>query len=171
MPIIDVILIVILAGFVFYGLFFGFIRTLGAFVGLFVAAFVAGRLYLPVSEYADRFFWGYDNLGKAAVFLVLFSLCGKLASLFFYILHKSLSLISIIPFVKTINRLGGLVFGFACGSLVIGLSLHFVSGNVLIGQWLSGWLGNSQFAPFFLKFANVLLPFFPEALGRIKGII
>jgi uncharacterized membrane protein required for colicin V production len=171
MPIIDVILVVILAGFVFYGLFFGLIRTLGTFLGLLVAAFVASRLYLPVSLWLEQFFFGYVNLGKILVFLILFSLVNRLVGFLFYLLDRSLKLISIIPFVKSFNRLGGLVLGFCTGSLTIGLFLFFISRYAFIDQWAGRWLTQSELAPFFLKFANLLLPLLPEMLKKLQSLI
>ncbi|HAM88925.1 MAG: Colicin V production protein [Candidatus Falkowbacteria bacterium GW2011_GWC2_38_22] len=170
MPIIDVILVVILAGFVFYGLFFGLIRTLGAFVGLLVAAFLASRLYLPVSVWVNSFFFGYANLGKVLVFVLLFSLINRLVSFLFYLLHSGFNLISIIPFLKTFNRLGGVVLGFLTGSLSIGLFLYFVSRYSVIEHWFGQWLSQSEFAPFFLKFANALLPLLPEILKKLQSL-
>lgn len=171
MPIIDVILIVILSGFVFYGLFFGLIRTLGAFVGVFAGALLASRLYIPVSAWLEGFFFGYNNLGKVLVFLILFTLINRLVGLAFYLLDKSFKLISIIPFIKSFNRLGGAILGFFTGSFTIGLVLYVISRYVLLDFWLGKWLTASDLAPFFLKFANLLLPLLPEILRKLKNLI
>ena len=170
MLLIDVILIVVLAGFVFYGLFFGFIRTLGVFIGLIAAAFLASRLYLPVAYWLESFFFGYNNLGKILIFVVLFILINRLTGFLFYLLNKTFNLISIIPFLKTFNRLGGAVLGFLTGALSIGLFIYVISRYSLIETLFGNWFAQSEFAPFFLKFANVLLPLLPEALKRLKSL-
>lgn len=170
MPFIDVILVVILSGFVFYGLFFGLIRTLGAFLGLLAAAFIASRLFLPVSLWINSFFFGYANLGKILVFLILFSLINRLVGFLFYLLDRAFNLISIIPFLKTFNRLGGVILGFLTGSLCIGLFIYVISRYSLIDHWFGNWLAQSELAPFFLKFANLLLPFLPEVLKKMRSL-
>ena len=76
MPIIDVILLIILFGFIFYGLFFGFIRTIGVLIGVIVGALLASHFYLYVSELVNYFFFGYNNLGKVLIFIILFSIIG-----------------------------------------------------------------------------------------------
>lgn len=171
MPIIDVILLIILSGFVFYGLFFGLIRTVGTFLGMIIGAVLASRLYLPVSVWLDTFFFGYHNLGKIIVFLILFSLINRLTGFVFYLLDKTFNLISIIPFLKTINRLGGAVLGFLSGSFSIGLVLYVASKYSILESFFGKWLVGSQFANFFLKFTKVLLPLLPEVLKKIQGLI
>lgn len=171
MPTIDVIMIVILSGFIFYGLFFGLIRTLGAFLGVFVAAILASRFYLPVSEWVDSFFFGYNNLGKVLVFVILFGLINRLTGFLFYLLDRVFNLISIIPFLKTFNRLLGAVLGFLTGSLTLGLILFVASRYTLTEHWFATWLEQSQLAPFFLKLTSILWPLLPDLLTKLKSLI
>jgi uncharacterized membrane protein required for colicin V production len=171
MPIFDIILVFILAGFVFYGLFFGLIRTIGAFLGVIIAAFVASRLYVPVSDWIEPIFYGYLNLGKVLIFLILFSLINRLVCFLFYLLDKAFNIISIIPFLKTFNRLGGMALGFLTGSLAIGLVLYVMSKYAVVSHWTGEWLEGSEFAPFFLKVNNALLPILPEMLKKIQALI
>ncbi len=171
MPIIDVVLLIILSGFVFYGLFFGLIRTVGTFLGMIIGAVLASRLYLPVSGWLSNFFFGYNNLGKVVVFLILFSLINRLTGFAFYLLDKTFNLISIIPFLKTINRLGGAVLGFLTGSLSIGLVLYVASKYSILESFFGKWLIDSQFSHFFIKFTDFLLPLLPEVLKKIQGLI
>lgn len=171
MSIFDVVLIIVLFGFIFYGLFFGFIRTLGGLIGVFVGAFLASRFYLSVSDWADQWFFGYYNLGKIAVFFILFSLISKLTSFAFYFIDRIFNIISIIPFLKTFNRLLGAILGFLTGSLCLGLFVYVASRYSLVGNWLGDNLVNSQVAPFFLKFGDFLVPLLPEILKKLQSII
>ena len=170
MPTIDVILLIVLSGFIFYGLFFGFIRTLGSFVGVFVGAFLASRLYLPISDWADQWFLGHESLGKIIVFFILFSIISKLTSLVFYLVDRIFNVISIIPFLKTINRLLGALLGFLTGALCIGLFLYIASRYSLIDSWLGKFLAGSQTADYYLKFADYLVPLLPEVLKKLQSI-
>lgn len=167
----DVVLLISLAGFVFYGIFFGLIRTFGTFAGVLVGAFLASRFYLPISDWLNSFFFGYENLGKVLVFILLFSLFNRLTGFAFYLLDRAFNIISIIPFLKTFNRLGGAILGFITGSLILGLILYVASKYAIVGYWFGDNLVNSKVAPFLLKVANFLLPLLPEVLKKIQSLI
>jgi membrane protein required for colicin V production len=171
MSIFDVVLIVILAGFTFYGLFFGLIRTFGTFAGVLVGAFLASRFYLPVASWLNSFFFGYGNLGKVLVFILLFSLFNRLTGFVFYLIEKAFNLISIIPFLKTFNRLAGAILGFLTGSLILGLILYVASRYAIIGNWFGDNLVSSKITPFLLHVANFLLPLLPEMLKKLQSLI
>ena len=171
MPIIDVILVIIISGFVFYGLFFGLIRAVGLLFGLFAGAWVAGHYYLLAFSYVQGMFMGRDNFGKVVVFLFVFSLVQKLVMIMVSLLDKLFGLVSIIPFLKTINKVAGAALGFAEGSLFIGLMIYVSARYSFIDHWFGAWLVSSKLAPFFLKFANIILPFLPEFLKQLKSLI
>lgn len=170
-PFVDVILIIIIAGFVFYGLFFGLIRMFGACIGIIAATVLASRFYLFIFDYIEPFLFGRDNLGKVLSFFILFSLISKLVSLVFYFFDKAFSFLTIIPFLKSLNKIGGALFGFLAGSLSVGLLLFVSSKYAIIDNWFGTWLAGSKVAPLILDFAKILLPLLPEALRSLKGII
>lgn len=167
----DGFLLILLSGFVFYGLFFGLIRSFGSFVGVILGAILASRFYLIVSDIIEPIFFGYNNLGKVLTFLVLFTLVNRLTGLGFYLLEGAFKLISIIPFLKSINKLAGALFGFLTGSLSIGLVLYVISRYAILEHWLGKWLVNSKLAPMFLKINEIILPLLPEMLKKLKSLI
>lgn len=171
MVIFDVVLLIILAGFVFYGLFFGLIRTLGSLVGIVAGAWLASRYYLAVFDWAENLFFGYGNLGKVVCFILLFVIINRLIGFGFSLLNKAFNIIAIIPFLKTINRLAGAILGFIEGGLVLGLILYVAAKYSFIGSLFGDWLSGSQVAPFLLKFVNVLLPLLPEVLKKLQSLI
>ncbi len=171
MSIFDTILIVILSGFVFYGLFFGLIRTLGALIGAIIGAWVASHYYLSLFELIQGAFLGLDNFGRILSFLIVFSFTQKVVGLAFSLIDKTFNLLSIIPFLKTFNRLGGAILGFLEGSLVIGLFLFLIARYSFINHFLGDALVNSKLAAFFLKFVNIIFPLLPEILKQLKSII
>ena len=171
MALIDIILLLVLAGFVFYGLFFGLIKTTGSLAGVVVGAWIASRFYLVFFDWAKNLAFGYDNVGKVISFIICFVVVNRLIGLLFALADRAFNLISIIPFLKTLNRLGGAVLGLIEGGLVLGLLL-FVSGRyTVIDTWFAAWLTKSQLAPFLLKFTAVLQPLLPELLKQLKSII
>jgi uncharacterized membrane protein required for colicin V production len=165
MSIFDIILLVILAGFIFYGLFFGLIRTLGSLVGVAVGLWLTFVFYLSVFDWLKNLFLGHETLGKIITFIVLFTLINRLIGFIFAILDRTFDLLSIIPFLKTINRLAGAILGFVEGGLILGLILLGIS-YTSYGSWLT----YSQVAPSLIKFAKVILPLVPEVMGKIKEL-
>jgi len=171
MAIFDIVLLIILAGFVFYGLFFGLIRTLGSLVGVVVGAFVASHYYIPIFNWARDLFFGFDNLGKVIAFVLLFTLVNRLIGFIFIILDRTFDVISIIPFLKTFNRLAGAILGFIEGALVLGLILYVSARYSFLPGFFAEWLVNSRVVPFLLKFTNLLLPLLPDVLKKLKSLI
>jgi membrane protein required for colicin V production len=166
MGIFDVVLIIIIAGFVFYGLFFGLIRTIGSLVGMVGGLWFTMIFYLDVFEWVKNLFFGHELAGKIITFFIVFTIINRLVGFGFALLDKAFDLISIIPFLKTINRLTGAALGFIEGGLVLGLALLFISQTSL-----SGWLVGSKVAPFLVGFAKSVTPFLPGLLDKIKELI
>ena len=166
MSIIDAILLVILAGFVFYGLFFGLIRTFGSLVGMVVGLWLTFVFYLTVFGWVENLFFGHELAGKIITFIVLFTLINRLIGLIFAVLDRTFDLLSVIPFLKTINRLAGAALGFIEGGLVLGLVLLFVSESAF-----GGWLDASKVAPFLIGFAKAITPLLPGLLDRVRGLM
>lgn len=171
MTIFDVALIIILAGFAFYGLFFGFIRTLGALAGTVAGAWVAMKYHLLVFSWLQGLFFGLDNFGRVIVFILLFGLVHRLAVALFCLLDKAFDIISIIPFLKTINRLLGAFLGFILGSFVIGLIIYAGLSYPYIPGFFVSWINKSQVVPFLMKFVKILLPILPTLLEKLKNLV
>ncbi len=159
MTIFDFILLFIWAGFLFYGFFFGFIRTLGSLLGVIVGAWLASLFYLDFFNLIDPVFFGLDNVGKVISFLIVFIIITKIVSILVVIADKTFDIISIIPFLKTINRLLGAVLGFVEGVVVLGLIIYVLAVYGSSGGMVAGWLVNSQVVPHLLKLITVMLPF------------
>lgn len=170
-PIIDIILIIILAGFIFYGLFFGFIRTLGALAGLLGGAFVAVHYYGRAYELIQGVFLGYSGMGKVVTFLILFTIVNRLIVLLFSLINGAFDLISIIPFLKSINRLVGALFGLLLGASILGLLLYLISLSPFLADWLGKYLSDSKVMPYLMKVLGLIALFMPGMLEKISGLI
>ena len=166
MAIFDIVLLIILSGFIFYGLFFGLIRTLGSLIGMVGGLWFTFIFYLTVFDWVKNLFFGHELAGKIITFFILFTLINRLVGFIFALLDRTFDLISIIPFLKTINRLSGACLGFIEGGLVLGLALVFISQTAF-----SGWLNNSQVAPFLISYTKAILLLLPGLLNRIKEVI
>jgi membrane protein required for colicin V production len=165
----DVALLLFMAGFVFYGLFFGLIKTVGSLAGVVVGAWAASRLYLLFFGFAKSLAFGHDDWGKVVSFIICFVIINRLIGLIFALIDRAFNLISIIPFLKTINRLGGAILGFLEGGLVLGLMLYVIGRYPEVLGFLGNYTAKSQLTPFLLQFTGVLKPLLPELLKQIKS--
>ncbi len=170
-PIIDVIILLFLAGFVFYGLFFGLIKMVGYLVGLVVGAWVASHYYLVFYEWFKWLFFGHENVGKVISFIIVLAIVSRLVGIGFYLLEKLFNILSIIPFIKGINKLAGGIFGFIEGTFTFGLIIYVASRYTFIDSFLGKQLSVSKISPLLMKLINFMTPLFPEALKTLKSII
>ncbi len=171
MTFIDIILLTALAGFVFYGLFFGLVRTVGSLAGLLAGVWAAVMFSEITADWLSNLFLGFTSFGRIVTFILIFTLVNRLVAFGFAMLDRSFNLLSIIPFLKTINRLAGLVFGLLEGALAIGLVLYVVRTQPILGTLLDRQIAGSQFAPYFLAFVAALQPILPEVMDKFKFIL
>ncbi len=168
MLIIDIILLVILAGFIFYGFAVGLIRMIGSLVALVVGVWVASHYYLAAFDLVRNLFSKHSDIGKIISFVVLFILADSLVSLVFALLDRAFNLMALIPFVSLFNRLGGAILGLLEGAISLGVILLLIYRYNFIGLFFDRFLIGSRIAPFLIKTANVIAPLIPEILSRIK---
>ncbi|MCU0680457.1 MAG: CvpA family protein [Planctomycetes bacterium] len=171
LSIFDIVLIVIVAGFVFYGLFLGLIKMVGNLVGLVIGAWAASHFYLQLFGWLSQFIHGWDNTMKVVSFFIIFGLVSRLVVIAFSFVEKIFNILSIIPFLKLINRLAGAILGCLEGLLTVGIILFMISRYSVVSSLLGSWLVDSQITPYLLRFVNILSPFFPEALRLLKSIV
>ncbi|MCX6795636.1 MAG: CvpA family protein [Candidatus Falkowbacteria bacterium] len=171
MSIFDIVLLLILAGFVFNGLAKGLIRLFGRLVGVIVGAFVASHFYLVFFAWSKHLMNGHDNIGKVASFIIIFVVAAKLTDWAFIAIEKLFDLVSFIPFTKLINRILGGILGLVEGSLFLGLIIFVSSRYAIIGSLFGNQLIASKMAPFLLKVVNIMMPVLPEALKALQSIL
>ena len=110
MPLIDIILLIIIAGFGMFGLWFGLIHTLGSLIGTIAGIYLATRFYEPMAGWLTNITgWG-GNVPKVIMFIVAFIVINRLVGFAFWIVDKVLSLVTRLPFIAGINRFLGLIF-------------------------------------------------------------
>ncbi len=159
----DIILLIILGGFVLYGLWFGLIQTLGGLVGVIVGSLLASRMYIPIAAWITDIFGVGENLSKVIAFIIIFVIIQRLVGFIFYLVDRIFKFISIIPFLKSLNRLAGAVLGFIEGALVIGAILFFVA-QYPISETIENSLQESQVANRLVRSYRVLSPLLPQEL-------
>lgn len=167
MPLIDFLLIIVLLGFIWFGFWFGLIHTLGALVGTFLGAWLASRVYLPLYDLVVN--WtGYESEWiKIAIFIIIFIIINRLVGFGFYILDRTFRFVSFIPFLKTINRIGGAVLGLVEGAFSLGLILYF-TGTINLPLAVEQAILNSDIAQNLISFAGILIPLLPQVWDKFS---
>lgn len=169
MALFDLILLIILGGFVLFGFWFGFIHALGSLIGIVAGAFVAGHYYDSLAEWG-QFIWGGGDIGYVLAFVIILILVNRLVGLAFYAVDRMFELIALLPFLNSINRLTGALLGFLEGAFTIGIILFFLA-RYPVNEWLTLQLQSSSIAPWFVGMAAFLAPLLPELLRQLKGVI
>jgi uncharacterized membrane protein required for colicin V production len=170
MSLIDVILLIIIAGFGMFGLWFGLIHTLGSLIGTVAGAYLASRFYEPMANWLIGITgWG-ENISRVLMFIIAFIIINRLVGFGFWIVDKTLSIFTGLPFIRGINRFLGLVFGIFEGILTIGLIIYFIE-RFPLSTWLMERLADSTIAPFTTSLAAVLIPLLPDALRILRSTV
>ncbi|MBP6859022.1 MAG: CvpA family protein [Candidatus Magasanikbacteria bacterium] len=170
MSIFDISLLVLIAGFGLFGLWFGLVRTIGSLIGTVVGVYVASRYYEPLANWVIGFSGWSQNHVKVIVFIVSFLLITRLVGFVFWLLEKILSIFTRLPFLSGIDRILGFVFGLLEGAVVIGISLFFIARFPISLPFMEG-LAQSHVAPPLVRFASILIPLFPEALRILHSTV
>lgn len=173
----DIVLLVLIGGFVINGLFKGLIKLLGHLAGLIVGAYVASHFYLNFYALLSKWNWlkdwatDHENFAKVLAFIILFALVARLTALLFFVIEKIFNFIAVIPGSKYINNLLGAALGLLEGSLSVGLIIYVISRYTLISNFFGEQLTDSIVAPLLIKVVNIILPLLPEALKALRAII
>lgn len=173
LTILDLALILALFIFIALGFSMGLIQAIGAIVGVILGAMIANDYFKDFGNFLTPFFLGNSALALTISFIIIFSIVNRLVGLIFYVVGKFFNLLSIIPFLKTFNRLLGAIFGAIEGCLVLGLLIYFLSG-IQFWPWLNSTLAGSVIAPWLIYFAGILMPLIPQVatyLAQIKNNI
>lgn len=163
----DLVLAVLIAGFSLFGLWFGFVHTLGSLLGTVIGAYLASRWYEPVAQWIIHMTGWSENATRVVVFIGAFIIINRLVGFVFWIADKFLSIITRLPFIKSINHLLGLLLGLVEGLLTIGLILYFIERYPL-SQAIMARIGDSQVAPLARGVAEVLIPLLPMAIRALE---
>lgn len=166
----DIILLIILGGFTMFGLWFGFIHTLGSLIGTVVGAFVSSHFYAPIADWVAQATGGNQNLVNVIVFIIIFIVANRLVGFVFWLIEKAFNILKIVPFLSSINRLLGAILGLAEGILVLGLILFFIS-KFPFSDWILGSLLKSSVATTLINVSSVLWPLLPAALKQIQSVL
>ena len=167
MGLFDIILLIIIAGFGLFGLWFGFIHTMGSLVGTVVGAFVASRYYGSAADVLVNITGWSENVSRVLMFILVFLVINRFVGFLFWTLEKTLRIAVRLPFIQSINRILGLVLGVFEGLVTIGLILY-VMEVFPISDNISFMMAHSLVAPIALGISEILLPLLPEGMRLLE---
>lgn len=157
----DLIILILFAGFIGSGFWFGFVHTLGTIIGVVVGILAAGSLYGGISDFFQLFLVK-PQMADLIAFVVVFILTSQLVGWVARMFDKGFNLVKLFPFVSSANRLGGAMLGFVEGALVIGVVLY-VASSFNISPELSQAIDSSILAGLFMTIASIVTPLLPES--------
>lgn len=167
---VDVVLIAIIVVFAVVGFMLGLIQGIGALIGLAAGTWVAGQYFLPVGNYLTPLFLGHAVLAKIISFLLIFILINRLVGFVFWLIEKAFHIISIIPFLKSINKLGGVILGLIEGILFLGIIIFVIAKIAPDLALVKDHLNTSQVAHWVVLAATYINNLLPETVKQIKSI-
>ena len=170
MLVIDIILLVIIAAFALFGLWFGLIHTLGSLVGTIFGAVLATRYYDILGNWLASFFHWEGNGPQVLAFILAFIIINRIVGFLFWLLEKFFGIFTSLPFVKSLNKLLGLVMGAIEGLVSVGLIIYFINRFPLSAPFMTH-LSGSMIAPYAENAARILLPFVPATLKAVQTTI
>lgn len=161
MSAIDILILIIIAIFVWKGVRLGLIEAVGGLVGLFVGAYAAGRYYEAVAEAFSGALFNSPVFARVIAFILIFIAVNRAIALVFWILDKAFNIIAFIPFLKTFNRLLGGALGLVEALIFIAVLTIFLAGAPF-GDNIKSKMEASRFNSL-VKTAEVLArPFIPD---------
>lgn len=166
----DIILIIILAGFVLKGFRLGLIEGIGSLIGIIVGLLVAANYYVGLADSLEWVFMGSQTVAQIICFLLIFIVVNRLIATIFWIFDKMFKIIAIIPFLKTFNRLLGAALGFIEGVFVIGIVLHLLV-NLTQGVYWDNKVEESKAASIFQGATSIIVPLIPKGTDQLKDYI
>lgn len=132
MSYLDIILLVVLAGFTLFGFWSGFLQSIGSIIGAIAGAVLANQYFVPVSGWViARTGWG-ENTARVVTFLLLFIVMARIIGLVFWLAEKMLHLV---PFGRLVNRISGAAIGFIEGVIVVGVFMYLSDKLPLTGAF------------------------------------
>ncbi len=157
---IDIVLIVIILAFVFFGLFFGLIHTIASLITTILGLIIAMHFVDPAFK-SFGFILGGGDVARVVTFIFVFFLASRILGILLKLVGGLFSWFTYIPFATTINRLLGALFGFVEGIIVVGVVI-FYAMQILPDDTLMHALKGSFMAKFLMAIMSMLQVFFPE---------
>ncbi len=145
MNLVDILIWLVLLGFVFKGFTKGLVRQICSLLGFLVGGWAALKYYLYLAEASRHIIHLPPNVATILSFAFIFLVVGLL----FYLLGHLLTVIFNIILLGGVNRIGGVILGFLEGAFILSMVLYFGVSKPLPDK-VKGYLHRSRTAAPFI---------------------
>lgn len=170
MSLFDIILLCIIGSFALFGLWFGFVHTLGSLLGSILGAYLASRYYEPLAGWLSHVTGWSENGARVLMFIVAFLIIARLVGFVFFIIDKVFSVVTHLPFIHSIDKILGGLLGLFEGVVTVGLVFYFIE-RFPLSEKIMALVGHSVVVPKTVAVAGILIPFLPEALKLLRSSV
>jgi len=169
MTILDIVVVLILAVFFFKGFSLGLVRAVGAFIGLVVGLWLAGRYYQPMGDWLVG--WGLpDTFSAAAGYIAMFIVAVWGVSIIVWMADRVFKFLAIVPGMKLLNNVLGGVLLLIVGIIIVGVSLYVVGQFSAPGSSTKLALERARVAPLVTAAAWVAAPLIPQSIEQFRRV-
>ena len=163
----DLIIVLLLLVTIGVGWRRGLIRSLGNLLADLVALFIAWRVFDLVAGWIDQILPWSKNACSVSAFILVFTIADIIFTTLIFIIDRIFNWLAFIPFLKTINRIGGGIFGLVRGGFLISIFLYLF---VIFPEWtwLNQQIAGSILVPNFQPLVSTWSFLLPLALRQLK---
>lgn len=159
------IALIVIAGFGILGFVTGLIRSLGSIVGIVVGSVVATNYYRAVGGFLLTFLGKNEFLAGMTAFILLFFITTAVVGFGFLLIDRFFKLAAVIPGLKALNKLGGLLFGLVEGALIVGVILNAYTQLPVIRATMPD-ISNAPVLQFLASSTKSVLPWLTNTLSE-----
>lgn len=166
----DIALIILIGIFAITGFRLGAVHALGAVVGTVLGVYLASRYYEPMAAFIGGLTGWEGNVPNVAMFIIAFIVINRLVGVVFWLLNKVFKIVTRLPFISSIDRMLGLVFGALEGIITIGIVIYFIE-RFPVSEKLMQKIAESNVAEKIHSSSDVFIPLFPDAMNLLKSTV
>lgn len=159
----DILMLVVVAISVFFGVKRGLIKEIFALLALILGIIIASRSYAFGGGLLVRVIPSV-NLSNIIGFIVIFFLVVILLILAGRLLKELIQTVQL----GWIDRIGGVAFGLFRGAVVVGVALTLINKYPILGSEI--WVHDSSLASFFIQFIAYLWGLVPPHLSGAVAV-
>ncbi len=154
--IVNAVIVLAFLGFIAAGYKDGLIQTIGRLLGAAAGFFLARSWSAPITGIIAKFLPA--NWSQLIAIVAIFGIASRAVGLAAHILEVTFRIITMLPIIKTINKLAGVVAGAAEGIVMIGGIIWVLKTTTAFPEALK-WLDGAFMANIFADGFNFLMKF------------
>lgn len=161
MNLVDVLILVVLCGFLVKGVLRGLLREVCSLLGLILGGVFAFAFQLPLAQLAQDSFGIPAQIALWGAFLVIFLTIVLIFAVLGFVLHRFVKMV----FLGGINRLAGALFGALQGVVLLAIII-MAAGSEPAPAFARQSVATSHLAPPFITLGQTLLEEGRELIGH-----